>query len=78
MLACLALALLPAAWATCVPISIIYPTNPLTGHTLTLRASGGDLSWDKGVLLTQSASNTWKWCATAGDIQVKVLLDDTE
>ena len=45
---------------------------------LTLRGSGGGLSWDKGVLLAQSASNTWKWCATAGDIQVKVLLDDTE
>ena len=78
MLACLALALLPAVWATCVPISIMYPTNQVTGHTLTLRGSGGDLSWDKGVLLTQSASNTWKWCATAGDIQVKVLLDDIE
>ena len=24
------------------------------------------------------ALNTWKWCATVGDIQVKVLLDDTE
>jgi hypothetical protein len=56
----------------------MYRTNQLTGHTLTLRASGGDLSWDKGVLLAQSASNTWKWCATAGDIQVKVLLDDIE
>ena len=56
----------------------MYPTNYMTGHTLTLRDSGGGLSWDKGVLLAQSASNTWKWCATAGDIQVKALLDDTE
>ena len=78
MLACLALALLPAVWATCVPISIMYPTYQVTGHTLTLRGSGGGLSWGKGVLLTQSAPNTWKWCATAGDIQVKALLDDIE
>ena len=78
MLACLALALLPAVRVTCVPISIMYSTNQVIVHTLTLRGSGGGLSWDKGVLLTQSASNTWKWCATAGDIQVKVLLDDIE
>ena len=78
MLACPALALLPAVWATCVPISIMFPINQVTGHTLTFRASGGGLSWDKGVLLAQSALNTWKWYATAGDIQVKVLLDDTE
>jgi hypothetical protein len=77
MLACLALALLPDVWATCVHITILYSTNQVTGHTLTLRGSGGGLSWDKGVLLAQSASNTWKWCATAGDIQLKVLLDDT-
>ena len=60
MLACLALALLPAVWATCVPISIMFPTNQVTGGTLTLRGSGDGLSWDKGVLLAQSASNTWK------------------
>ncbi len=34
MLACLALALLPAVWATCVPITIMFPTNQVTGHTL--------------------------------------------
>ncbi len=45
---------------------------------LTLRGSGGGMSWDKGVLLAQSASSTWKWYATAGDIHVKALLDDIE
>jgi hypothetical protein len=56
----------------------MHPINPLTGHNLALRGSGGGLSWDKGVLLAQSAPNTWKWCATAGDILVKALLDDIE
>ena len=58
MLACLALALFASRVGDMCAHQHYFPTNQVTGDTLTLRGSGGGLSWDKGVLLAQSASNT--------------------
>lgn len=48
------------------------------GNMLYLRGSGGGLSWDKGVVMGNAASNEWVWSSdkAAGSIEFKILIND--
>lgn len=50
------------------------------GNQLFLRGSGGGLSWDQGVLMENTQADEWVWETTSasGELEFKVLLNDTE
>jgi predicted alpha/beta superfamily hydrolase len=66
-----------AAAAACVPVTVMYPDDQLHGQSLYLRGDGGGLSWDKGVEMDHTGTDQWSVCVSAGNIQVKPLISDT-
>ena len=57
-------------------VRVHYPAGT---HALTLRGSGGPLSWTTGAALTAGADDTWTLALgdLAGPVELKPLLDDT-
>lgn len=48
------------------------------GNTLYLRGEGGGLSWDTGLPMVNTASDTWVWSTATGEaLTFKFLINDT-
>jgi hypothetical protein len=76
-----------AAKIEAAPVVAEVPANVTTivakvdvgfGNTLFLRGTGPDLSWDKGVEMTNTGSDEWTWTTSkaSSEFFAKVLIND--
>lgn len=63
-----------------VKTTIIARYDAGFGNELFLRGGGAGLGWEKGVLMTNTQPDEWVWESTAvtGELEFKVLLNDSE